>query len=79
MNPLVAASLDGLGEDALVALMEFMTAACLNPWEIGLLPGETRTRNMPKVPFGPNREGIVTYLIDDENRELLVTQVLWAG
>jgi hypothetical protein len=67
----------GLPIEALPALMEFMAAACLNPWGIGLRPGEVRERNMPEVVFGQDGQGIVSFLIDEEGRELLITQVAW--
>lgn len=65
--------------EGLIAFMEFMAAACLNPWGVNLRPGETRERNMPNVHFGSGSRGIVSYLIYEYDRKLLVTEVTWAG
>lgn len=61
------------------AFLEVMAAAELNPWELGLAPDEKRTGNMPTVHFGPRGEGMVTYLIYEPDRQLLVTDVTWIG
>lgn len=68
-----------LPPEGAVALMEFMTAATLNPWGIGHPPGGRWPRNMPTVPFGSGSQGMVTYLIQDERQMLYVTQVTWVA
>ena len=65
--------------EAAVAFLEFMAAACLNPWGVNLRPGEVRERNMPNVHFGPGGRGMVSFLIYETGRKLLVTDVTWAG
>jgi hypothetical protein len=67
----------GLPREAGLAFLEFMAAAELNPWGVNLRPGETRTLNMPNVPFGAS--GMVSYLIVESDRLLLVTDVTWVA
>lgn len=69
----------GLPREAGLAFLEFMAAAELNPWGVNLRPGETRTLNMPNVPFGPGGRGMVSYLIVESDRLLLITDVAWVG
>jgi hypothetical protein len=59
-----------------LALMEFLAAAVLGPWSIKSRPGEVRT-SMPTVAFGA--AGMVTFVILDRQRELVITEITWAG
>ena len=79
ITPGVAVAAGSLPREGMLALIEFMAAAELNPGGVGDPPGGRWPRNMPSVPFGPGDRGIVTYLIRDEDRMLLVTQVSWAA
>jgi hypothetical protein len=60
--------------EGVMALLEFMAAAVLNPWGINLRPGEVRT-SMPTVAFGDG--GMVSFVILDEQRELVITKITW--
>lgn len=73
-----AALLDALPVEALLAFQEFMTAVSLDPWGVAGRDPD-RDGNMPNVPFGPKREGVVSYLILDGPRQVWITQVTWAG
>lgn len=66
---------DSLPVEALRALQELMAAVVFDPWEFARRAGAPG--NMPTLPFG--EAGQVTFLIRDDERELLVTQVQWAG
>lgn len=75
MNDQARAEADGLPIDGVVALLELMAAMELDPWGVsGADPGGP---NMPDVAFGA--AGMVSLLILDESREVLVTKVQWAG
>jgi hypothetical protein len=72
-----AALLASLPTEALTALAELMAAVSLDPWGVaGRSRGEA---NMPDVVFGPGGEGLVSYLILDDERRVWVTEVQWAG
>lgn len=75
MSDQVRAAVDGLPAEAGLALQEFMAAVVFDPRSFAP-PG---SGNMPTVEFGPGGRGLVTYLIRDDERELLITQVLWFG
>lgn len=63
--------------EGVLALMEFMTAAELDPWGVaGIDPGPV---NMPTVAFGPGGEGHVTILILDGPQQVWITQVQWGS
>lgn len=71
-----AALLDALPTEALLALQELMTAVALDPWGVAGRDPE-RDLNMPTVPFGPHKQGQVTFLILDGQRKVWITQVTW--
>lgn len=52
-----------------------MAAVVFDPWSFA----PAGSNNMPTVEFGPGGRGLVTFLIRDDERELLITQVLWFG
>lgn len=75
MSAQVRATVDNLPTEAGLALQEFMAAVVFDPHSFA--PGGSA--NMPTVEFGPGGRGLVTFLIRDDERELLITQVLWFG
>jgi hypothetical protein len=75
MSQQVRASVDDLPSDAGIALQKFMAAVVFDPWSFA----PAGSGNMPTVEFGPDGRGLVTFLIRDDERELLITQVLWSG
>jgi hypothetical protein len=75
MSDQVRATVDGLPSEAGLALQEFMTAVVFDPWSFA----PAGSGNMPTVEFGRGGLGPVTFLIRDDERELLLTQVLWFG
>jgi hypothetical protein len=72
-----AQAAQGLTRAGMLEFLEFMAAAILNPWEIGLQPGETRELNMPNLAFGAG--GMASILIDDFGLMLWVTNVTWTS
>jgi hypothetical protein len=60
--------------EGVLALLEFMTAMSLAPWNFA----DPQQGNMPTAAFGDGR-GLVTVLILDGRRELFVTKVQWIG
>jgi hypothetical protein len=78
-DPQVQAVFDGLPRDAADALVAFMDAVVFDPWEFARRPGESvdRSKNLRMLAFGSS--GIVSFLILDDDREVLVLQIQWAG
>lgn len=72
------ALLASLPVPALTALLEFMAAVALDPWGVA---GRSRGEggNMPDVAFGPNGDGLASYLIIEDERRVWVTKVIWRG
>lgn len=62
---------------AAVALMEFMAAMSLDPW--GVAGIDRDAPNMPNLVFGPGAAGLVSCLILEDQRQIWVTKVQWAG
>ncbi len=75
MSDQVRATVDGLPSEAGLALQEFMAAAVFDPWSFA----PAGSGSMPTLEFGSGGRGLVTFLIRDHERELLITQVLWFG
>jgi hypothetical protein len=75
MSDQVRSMLEGLPAEAGVALQAFMAAVVFDPWSFA----PAGSGNMPTVEFGPGGQGLVTFLIRDDEREVLITQVLWFG
>lgn len=74
-EPQVAA----LPPHALDAYAEMRTLLEVNPWA-----GDSINRINPEgavrtLTFGPRREGLVAYLILDEQRRVDILKVLWLG
>lgn len=72
MTQSVAEVADSLPTQGAAELAAFMDAVIFDPWEFALLPGEAadKTKNLRSAAFGSF--GIVTFLILDEDRLLLV-------
>ncbi|MBS2966460.1 hypothetical protein KGA66_25690 [Actinocrinis puniceicyclus] len=79
ITPQVAEQAVSTPADAAVAFMAFMDAVIFDPWEFGRTAGQAvdRAKNLRTTGFGP--AGLVTFLILEEERLLLVVQVQWAG
>ena len=69
----------GLPREAVTALVAFMDAVVFDPWEFARRPGELvdRRNHMRQLAFGS--AGTVSFVIQDDEREVVVVQILWAG
>ena len=78
INADVRAAADGLPQEAVLALLGFMPAVCLNlpDGEPGAGLGGWR---MPTMAFGARNEGMVSFLVVEDEKELLITQIAWLG
>lgn len=77
MQERVREQVDALPIAGALAYMEFLAAVELSPWGLaGRSPGDA---NMPTVAFGPGGEGQVSYVILEDERQVWVTDVTWAG
>jgi hypothetical protein len=74
MGPVPQQEADELPHEGRLALQEFMTALSLNPWGFTDENGGT----MPTTPFAQGR-GLLTVVILDYRRELVITKVQWLG
>lgn len=75
VNDQARAEAAALPIEGVVALLELMAAVQLDPW--GVARADPGGPNMPPVPFGAS--GMVSLLILDDSREVLITKVQWAG
>jgi hypothetical protein len=60
--------------EGVLALLELMAALELSPWGMA----DETAGNMPTLAFGQGR-GLVTVLILDYRREMVITRIQWAG
>lgn len=79
MTQAAAEVADSLPAPAAAAFVAFMDAVAFDPWEFARPPGEAvdKAKNLRSAAFGSF--GIVTFLILEEDRLLLVVQVQWSG
>ena len=75
----VQQQVDALPADALTSYAELRTVLEVSPWSgeainVGNPDGPVRT-----LVFGGEREGMVTYLILEDQRRVDVLSVLWLG
>ncbi|MGH3736507.1 MAG: hypothetical protein ACRDT6_12955 [Micromonosporaceae bacterium] len=71
--------LAALPAEALPSCAELVAMLELTPWS-----GVAYNQQRPDAPmrthaFGPQGEGLITYLILDDQRRVVVLRVLWAG
>lgn len=69
--------LAALPADALPSYAELMTLLELAPWSGDSYNRERPDATMRARPFGPHHEGLVIYLILDDQRRVVVLRVLW--
>lgn len=74
--PEVGEYVDGLPADALPFYAELITFLELTPWD-GLPYKDDPDGAMRKVIFGAHAEGIVVYLILQQQRRVIVLSVTW--
>lgn len=78
-DPMVLAAFEQLPTTAANALVAFMDAVVFDPWEFARRPGENvdKSKNLRMLAFGSS--GIVSFLVLEDDREVLVLQIQWAG
>ncbi|GLY27418.1 hypothetical protein [Kineosporia sp. NBRC 101731] len=77
--PEIEEQMAALPVDALVSLAEVRVMLELTPWSGDPLNREHPERNMRSVLFGPNGEGLLVYLILEDQRRVIPLQMTWLG
>lgn len=77
--PEVQEQLDALPKEALVACAEVLVMLEVTPWS-----GDPYSREHPDgssraMAFGPDGNGLLSYLILEDQRRVILLIVLWAG
>lgn len=68
-----------LPAEALASLAEVQVILELTTWSGDPLNREHPERNMRSVLFGANREGLLVYLILEDQRRVIPLQMTWLG
>jgi hypothetical protein len=68
-----------LPADALAPYAELMTVLETAPWSGEAYDRQRPDANMRTFAFGRHDQGLVVYLILDDQRRVVVLRVLWAG
>ena len=69
--------IDALPPEALAPFAEVRVALEIAPWAGDSLNDAIPDAPVRSFPFGPNHEGLVTYLILERDRRVDVLDVLW--
>jgi hypothetical protein len=77
--PDVRDHVDGLPRAALVSYAELIAFVELTPWDGAPYRDDKPDGTMRKVVFGPAGEGIVVYLVLEDQRRVVVVSVTWTG
>ena len=77
--PDVAEQVAALPAEALVAFAEVNVALELTPWTGDPLNREHPERNMRSMPFGSHGEGLMVYVILEDQRRVFPLKVIWVG
>ena len=78
-DPEAVGDLQGLPASALVPYAEALALLEVTPWSGEAYNRQRPDGNMRVVPFGPSREGLVVYLILEDQRRVAVLRVMWLG
>jgi len=73
------ATLDALPVEALAGYVGVLDVLELTPWNGDPLSKDNPHGNVRTLVFGPEGEGIVTYLVLEDQQRVDVLQVQWAG
>ena len=71
--------IDALPHDALVWFAEVRAMLEVAPWNGPAYNSRKPDSPMRSVPFGPDSQGMVIYLIVDDLRRVDLLRVVWAG
>lgn len=70
---------DGMAPSALVHYAELIAFLELTPWDGQPYRDDNPEGNLRKITFGPSGDGIVVYLVLDDQRRVIVVSVTWIG
>ena len=73
------ATLDALLAEVIVAYMGVLDVLEVAPWSGEPLRGDNPGGNVRTLVFGPGGDGLVFYLIPEDQRRVGVLEVQWAG
>jgi len=76
-DPEAVGDLQGLPGSALIPYAEVLSLLEVAPWSGQAYNRQRPDGNMRIVPFGPNGEGFVVYLILEDQRRVAVLRVKW--
>lgn len=65
--------------EALTPLLEVWAVLAVAPWGGRSLKADNPHANILTHAFGPQRQGLVTYMILEDQRRVVVLQVAWLG
>ena len=68
-----------LPPDALAPFAELRTMLEVSPWSGNPINDDNPDGPVRIAPFGPERQGIATYLILDDQRRVDLLQIAWLG
>lgn len=77
-TPAVSDQIDMLPQEALPFYAELITFLELSPWEGRSYRAEHPDGNLRSMPFGANAEGLAAYVTLEEQRRVVVVNVIWA-
>lgn len=77
-TPAASDQVDMLPQEALPFYAELITFLELSPWEGRPYRAKHPDGNMRSMPFGANAEGLVVYIILEEQLRVVVVNVIWA-
>jgi hypothetical protein len=79
IDPDASAQMRALPYTAALALAEAMTVLRLTPWNGAPINENNPTGAVRQLVFGPAGEGLLTYLILDDQDRVDVLRLAWAG
>lgn len=78
-DPEAVDDLQGLPASALAPYAEVLSLLEVTPWSGRAYNRQKPDGSMRVVPFGPKGEGLVVYLILEDQRRVAVLRVMWLG
>lgn len=79
IDDLAKKQVDALPSDTLASYAEAHTFLEVGPWAGEPMNGRNPDGQVRTVAFGRNHEGLLVYLILDDQRRVDVLQVIWLG
>ncbi|MFI7004712.1 hypothetical protein [Nocardia sp. NPDC050175] len=73
------AQVDGLPVEALMHFAELISFLELTPWEGPPYRDDNPDSGMRRMAFGQGSEGLVVYVVLEQDRRVVVVSVTWVG